>query len=177
MNKSKDKNLEDFKYLIDSRNLTSKQKREERDALLKARELRFRNRTDNEIKTAKLMQLKYQMEDYLSNPTCSGPFFSDFLKSYIDTLYDKRKNFASDINVKPLVISHILNGHREPQDTFLFRLIYHSQHTFQELCEFSWELWPKVYYQDKVCLMKELSKQWVKTEGKKLKGKEIKIFE
>lgn len=173
----RNKDIEEFKYLIDSRNLTSAEKKEEREALLRARELRFRNRTDNEVKTAKLMQLKYKMEDYVSDFTCSGPYFTEFLKSYIDTLYDKRKNFASDINVKPLVISHILNGHREPQDTFFLRLIHHSQQTFRSLCEFNWDLWPKVYFQDKVCLMKASSKEWEKTEGRKLRGKEIKVSE
>ena len=47
--KRRSKYLEDFKYLIDSRNLTNEEKRAERDAILKAREARFRERLDNEI--------------------------------------------------------------------------------------------------------------------------------
>lgn len=172
------KDLEEFKYLIDSRNLTSREQQEERDALLKAREIRFKAKTENEVKTAKLMQLKYQMEEYLGTSKGSPqPNFQNFLKTYIDALYDKRKNFASDINITPLALSHILNRHREPEEAFLFKLIHHSQKTFSELCEFNWELWPKVYFQDKVCMMKETSKRWEKSEEKRIKGRKVKILD
>lgn len=170
--KRRNKDLEDFKYLIDSRNLTNKEKRAERDAILKAREARFRERSDNEIKTAKLMQLKYQMEKYLNKPKCSlGPFFPKFLINYIDTLYDKRKKFASDISVTPVSLSHILNEHREPKDVFLHRLILHSQVSFKDRCEFDKELWPKVYYQDKVCRIMASSEKWEISEEKYVKGR------
>lgn len=176
--KSKNKDLEDFKYLIDSRNLSSEEKKKERDLLLKARELRYRNRKENEIKTAKLMQLKYKMEEYVNDAACDvGHDFPEFLRLYIDILYEKRKNFASDINVNPLVVSHVLNRHREPAETFLYRLIHHTQETYSGLCEFSWELWPKVYYRDKVCVMKKRSQQWEKSEGKQVRGKTITFFE
>jgi hypothetical protein len=169
------KDIEDFKYLIDSRNLGIKEKREERNALLQAREERFRRRSENEIRRARLMQLKYQMEDYVGSSIFSAPRFADFLRSYIDILYDKQKDFASDMQVTPMAISHVLHRHREPQEEFLFRLIEHSKQTFQELGGFSWELWPKVYYQDKVLLMKESGKAWAKANSSKPKGRAIAI--
>ncbi|WP_416865895.1 MAG: hypothetical protein ACMVP2_26820 [Imperialibacter sp.] len=165
------RDIEDFKYLIDSRNLSSKEKREERNAILKAREIRFRSRSENEARRARLMQLKYQMDDHVSSPTFSAPRFTDFLRSYIDILYDKQKDFATDMQVTPMTISHILNGHREPQEEFLFGLIDHSQQTFRELGGFSWDLWPRVYYQDKVFLIKESGRAWAKTNNKKPKGR------
>lgn len=114
------KELEEFVYLVDSRNLTSKEKREERKAILKAREARFRDRTENEVRTAKLMQLKYKMEEYLNAPNFnSESLFPIFLTTYVDCLYDKRKNFASDIEIEPMTLSHVLNKRRQPKDTFL----------------------------------------------------------
>lgn len=172
------RDLEDFKYLIDSRNLTDKDKREGKDAILKAREARFRERSDYEIKTAKLMQLKFQMEEYLNKPKYSfKPYFTKFLRMYIDTLYEKRKNFASDISVTPIALSHILNKHREPKDLFLYRLFLHSQDSFKNLCDFDKELWPKVYYQDKVGNFMTSSQKWKKSEEKFVKGKTVRVSE
>lgn len=54
--------LDDFKYLIDSRNLSNKEKLSEREAILRARELRFRERKEKDITISNLLQLKYQME-------------------------------------------------------------------------------------------------------------------
>jgi hypothetical protein len=170
------KDLEDFKYLIDSRNLTNREKAEERDAILKARAARFGKRSDNEIKTASLMQLKFQMEEYMSSPLCSlEASFPKFLMTYIDTLYEKRKDFASDISIKPIVLSHVLNEHREPNDSFLLRLMLHSQDSFKDLFNFNSELWAMVYYQDKVCRFLGSSKKWGKSEMKHVKGKTIKL--
>ena len=166
--------MEEFKYLIDSRNLTDKEKASEKEAILKAREERFRKRSGDDIKMAKLMQLKYQMEEYLDNPKCSsGPYFPKFLKTYIDTLYEKQKNFASDINVTPIVLSHVLNKHREPKNDFLYRLILHTKGSFKGLCDFDEELWPRVYYQDKVCDFMESVEEWEKSESKHVKSKSI----
>tara|TARA_R110000744_G_scaffold181413_1_gene300566 strand:+ start:14564 stop:15094 length:531 start_codon:yes stop_codon:yes gene_type:complete len=170
------KSMEDFKYLIDSRNLTDKEKVEDREAIVKARAERFGKRTDNEIKTARLMQLKFQMEEYLSSPLGSSvPSFPKFLITYIDTLYDKRKDFASDISIKPIVLSHILNEHREPNESFILRLMLHSQDSFKDLFNFDKELWAMAYYQDKVCRFLGSSEKWVKSERKHVKGKTITI--
>ncbi len=172
--KTINKELNDFKYLIDSRNLTNKEKLSEREAIIKARELRFRKRKDKDIITPKLLQLKYQMEEYLENPVCSNqPLFPKFLKNYVDTLYEKRKGFANDMDIEPTTLSHLINNHREPKDTFIYRLIIHSETTYKNICDFEKELWPKVFYQDKVCDFLSSSEKWKKTEVKHVKNNAI----
>lgn len=170
--------LDDFKYLIDSRNLTNKEKVLEREAILKARASRFRNRSDNEIKNAKLMQLKYQIKDYIDNLIENHtPSFLRFLKVYIDTLYNKRKEFASDINIEPISLSHILNGHREPNERFLSKLIRHSHISFKELGGFDKQLWPRIYFWDKAIRYLNSIDDWdlesEKSGSKKSTGKFI----
>lgn len=166
--------LDDFKYLIDSRNLSDKEKISGREDILRARELRFRVRKEKDIIISKLLQLKYQMEEYLENPECNGqPYFSKFLKRYVDTLYDKRKSFAFDIGIEPIKLSHIINNRREPNEIFIYRLIIHSQGVFKDICDFEDDLWPKIYYQDKVCDFHSSSKKWIKTESKHVRDKEL----
>lgn len=154
--KKTNRDLEEFKYLIDSRHLTDKEKEKEREAILKVREARFRNRTSFEIQVARLLQLKYQMEAYLEespeagidNP---GTYFTKFLNIYVNTLYKKKKDFASDLSIDPIVLSQVLNNHRDPQDSFIHRLVIHSTACFEKVCEFDQDIWPRIFYQDKVC--------------------------
>ena len=153
-----ERELEEFKHLIDSRNLSSEERKREREAILKARAQRFQKRSEEEKTVAKLMQLKYLMEEYVEDTVCkSGSSFSTFLSTYVDILYPKRKQFAEDISVKPITLSHIIHKHREPRDSFFHRLILHSQETYKSICKFEEELWIKVYFQDKVCSLKNSS--------------------
>jgi uncharacterized protein YegP (UPF0339 family) len=170
INKGTNKDLEEFKYLIDSRNLSDKEKNEERDAIIKARADRFKERSVDFPKEAKLMQLKIQMRDYLSEVgTFHKSSFSKFLRIYSDILFDKRKEFALDMSIEPMSLSHILNGRREPNDTFLMRLIDHSQNSFKKLGGFDKTLWPMIFYRDKVnILLDSLGKRG--TESKKRAG-------
>lgn len=172
--------LEEFKYLIDSRNLSDKEKKEEKEALLKVREERYRRRSKNEIKAAKLLQLKLQMEDYVNESKWTSEHqlsFSDFLRRYIDILYDTRKSFASDMGVSPILISHLVNNHRELRPSFLSRLMLHSQESYREICDFSKELWPKVFYQDKLKHFMIDNRKLEKIERKEVKGKVVKVAE
>ena len=166
--------LDEFKYLIDSRNLSEKDKEAEREVLLKAREARFKSRSEYDRKVAKLMQLKYQMEEYVKNPECSsGPNFSRFLSIYVDTLYKKRKDFASDLSIDPVLLSHVLNNHRSPQETFIHRLILHSELSYKSVCDFRRDLWPRVFYQDKVCQFLTAQDQVRESEMKYITGRDI----
>ncbi|RYM30853.1 hypothetical protein ERX46_17375 [Brumimicrobium glaciale] len=172
--KTVNKELDDFKYLIDSRNLSSKEKLSEREAIMHARELRFKDRKEKDITIAKLLQIKYQMDEYLENPLCNNqPYFPKFLESYVDSLYDKRKNFAIDIDIEPTTLSHIINGHRQPKDSFIYRLIVHSEAVFENISNFDKDLWPKIFYQDKVCEFLSSSEEWKKTESKHVRNKEF----
>lgn len=173
-NKTTNTELDDFKYLIDSRHLSNNEKLSEREAILRARELRFRERKAKDITTSKLLQLKYQMEDYLENPLFHNqPYFPKFLERYVDTLYDKRKSFAFDIDVEPITLSHVINKHRDPKDSFIYRLIVHSQAVYKDVGSFEKDLWPKIYYQDKVCDFLSSSEKWKKTESKHVRHKEL----
>ncbi|MEM6719323.1 MAG: hypothetical protein AAF611_08425 [Bacteroidota bacterium] len=169
------KDLEKFKYLIDSRKLSKSEKERERELLAKARKERYASITLTETKIAKLLQLKYQMEAYIDdanyNTTSS---FERFLAAYVDILYEKRKNFAEDISVTPIFLSHVINKHREPKESFIKRLIVHSRDTYKSISEFSLDLWLKVYYQDKVSNFLRGSKKWEKSEEKYVKSKFIK---
>lgn len=105
---------------------------------------------------ARLLQLKYQMEayleEYLEEGVCkSGPYFTIFLNTYVNTLYKKKKDFASDLSIDPIVLSQVLNDHRDPQESFIHRLVLHSMASFEKVCEFNEDMWPRIFYQDKVC--------------------------
>lgn len=154
--KKTNRNMEEFKYLIDSRDLTDKEKEKEKEAILKVREARSRNRSRYELQEAKLLQLNYQMEAYLEEDLeegdhNSGPYFTRFLNTYVNILYKKKKDFASDLSIDPIVLSQVLNMHRDPQESFIHRLVVHSIASFEKVCEFSQDLWPRIFYKDKVC--------------------------
>jgi len=153
--------VENFKYLIDSRKLSSKERKQNADEMQKARAERFINRSSHEIKMAKLMQLKFQMEDYLDAPNNDSRFsFIYFLKKYVEIIYKKQKDFAHDLSVEPLLLSQLLNRHREPQEKFMLRLMVHSDRTFKTVCKFDQEIWYKIYYQEKLEQIISTQKNW-----------------
>lgn len=165
--------MEEFKDLIDSRVISDKEKEkeQERNGLIAAREKRFRERSESEKLIGNLLQLKYQIENYLNNPIYSNEqFFSKFLSIYVDTLYKKRKNFASDLDINPIILSQIINNHRDPKEEFLIRLIVHSQAVFKTFGHFEKDLWPKLYYQDKICKFITSSERKRKIEEKHVKN-------
>lgn len=161
IDKIKDKELEEFKYLIDSRNLSVKERKANVAEILKARSDRFKQRSSYDIKLAKLMQLKLQMEEYLKTPKYEEEFsFSNCLATYVDTIYDKRKNFAHDISIEPLMLSQVINNHREPQEKFILRLIIHSEKSFKSLGKFDQSTWYNIYFKEKVGKIMSTQKQW-----------------
>ena len=85
-NKKNNIELEEFKYLIDSRNLSDKKRKENADAIMKA----YLSTPDYDIKNS----------------------FSNFLRLYIDTIYAKRKNFAIDMSINPLMLNQVLTNSR-----------------------------------------------------------------
>ena len=149
--RKKEIELEEFKYLIDSRGLSEQEEEENRIALLKAREKGFRERTPEVNRNLRLMQLYFQMRTYLDKPdTSTESRFTEFLKMYSNALYEKHKDFASDLGIKPITLSQVINKHREPQELFLRKLVKHSEKVFKEIRYFKKDIWPRVYYQDKL---------------------------
>jgi hypothetical protein len=141
----------DAEYGVDSRYESSKERESEAVALMEARIKKMKGLSGEEIIHAKLMQLKLKMEEYLTKSTYDqSHYFSDFLKIYIDTIYSKRSGFADDIDITPVLLSQIINHHREPNGEFFQKLMIHSEKMFRNICEFQPQIWYQVFYQEKL---------------------------
>lgn len=107
--------------------LTPAQKAESNEELRVKRQQLRQSVTPKEVLLSRLLQLKFQMEDYLENPNHdSKRSFSYFLKGYLEMLNKKNKEFASDIDINPTELSQILNNHRFPGEKVIIRLEIHS---------------------------------------------------
>jgi hypothetical protein len=74
-----------------------------------------------------VLQLKFIMEDYIHDNHYEKLMrFSFFLKDYMLTLELKQKEFAEQIGLKPVELSHYLNGRRKPNHELMIRLEFHS---------------------------------------------------
>jgi len=173
MIKKKFKEIEGAEYGVDSRYSSKKQWLADSKALMEARLDRMKNLSNNQIIGAKLLQLKLKMEEYVQKPVYEDHnFFMEFLTSYIDTVYRKRSNFASDIDITPVRLSQVLNGHREPKDEFMRRLMIHSEKTYQNICQFHKQTWYQVYYHEKICDTMSSQDKWRPNVEKHVKIKE-----
>jgi hypothetical protein len=96
-------------------------------------EARKKNReifTENQKLYAKVLQLRFLMEDYAKSEVYIDDLsFASFLKKYIRLNYKINKNFANDINLKEAELSLILNRHRLPNEKIIVRLELHSNNT------------------------------------------------
>lgn len=138
-------------YGVDSRYASAKERESEAVALMEARIKKMKGLTAEEIMRAKLMQLKLKMEECLiKSAVDQSNLFSEFLKIYIDTIYSKRSGFADDIDITPVLLSQIINNHREPGSEFFQKLMIHSEKMFRSVCEFQPQIWYQIYYQDKL---------------------------
>jgi len=77
---------------------------------------------------AQIMQLRFQIEDYLrENHFNRKKTFGYFLKSYITILDKKSNEFADEIDIKPTELSQYINNHRMPPQPVMIRLEIHSK--------------------------------------------------
>jgi plasmid maintenance system antidote protein VapI len=84
-----------------------------------------------------LLQLKFQIEDYIGSKDFSKTqTFSFFLKEYILRLDKKNKEFAEEIDIDPTELSQIINHHRYPSQKLIIRLEIHSNKNFPALMWF-----------------------------------------
>jgi len=142
---------QDPEYGVDSRYTSKKDRLEDSKLLMEARLKRLSNLSEEEIINAKLLQLKYRMEEFVLNPIKKREnYFLDFLKQYIEILYIKRGHFAEDINITPVLLSQILNKHREPKKEFILRLIIHSEKIYKRFSPIHEKLWFQVFYHEKI---------------------------
>lgn len=162
---------ENAEYGVDSRYKSKKERESDALALMEARLERMKNLSKKDITRAKLYQLKLKMERYLEEPAADDRYnFTRFLETYIDTIYPKRNQFAEDISINPVLLSQIINRHREPKNEFLLKLMIHSEKTFKEISDFNKKTWYQIYFNEKI--NETMSKQdewWPKIE------KEIKV--
>ncbi|MFO7614004.1 MAG: hypothetical protein R6W71_05120 [Bacteroidales bacterium] len=141
----------DAEYGVESRYGSSKERESEAVSLMEARIKKMKGLSGEDIIRAKLMQLKLKMEDYLTKSAyVHRNYFSEFLKMYIDTIYLKRSSFADDIDITPVLLSQIINNHREPNEEFFKKLMIHSEKVFGNVCEFQSQIWYQVYYREKL---------------------------
>ena len=106
------KEIEGAEYGVDSRYASKNEKETDGRALMEARLKRMKNVSADHIVQAKLLQLKFKMEEYIKKPVYKDHnFFTEFLTTYIDTIYSRRNNFAKDINITPVRLSQVLNNH------------------------------------------------------------------
>ncbi|MFO7822521.1 MAG: hypothetical protein R6V72_01190 [Cyclobacterium sp.] len=151
----------DTEFGVDSRYSSEKERKSDAAALMEARLRRMKNLSKEKITKAKLMQLKLRMDEYIKHPAHDNHSnFLEFLKSYIDTLYSKRSDFARDIAVTSVSLSQVINKHREPKEEFLLKLMIHSEKVYAGFCAFPKEIWYQVYYHEKICNTMSNQKEW-----------------
>ncbi len=155
------KDIMDTEYGIDSRYKSDKERESDATALMEARLMRIKGLSKDHIVKAKLLQLKLKMEEYIKSPVYDNKnYFSEFLKMYIDTIYQKRSSFAKDIDIAPVSLSQVINNHREPPEEFLLKLMIHSEKAFKNVCEFHKKTWYQVYFHEKICDTMSNQEQW-----------------
>ena len=155
------KNIIDIEYGVDSRYKSDKERESDATSLMEARLRRMKNLSKDQITKAKLMQLKLQMEEYVKDPVYDKHnYFSEFLKTYIDSIYSKRITFAEDIDIAPVSLSQVINNHREPNEEFIMKLMIHSEKVYKDICEFHKKTWYQVYFHEKICNTMSNQEQW-----------------
>lgn len=152
---------EDPEYGLDSRYQSEEEKNSEAVLLMEARLDKMKNLSHGDIAAAKLMQLKLQMDEYLTRPLCEEKgYFLSFLKSYIDIIYKRKSSFASDMDINATRLSQIVNQHREPSTEFFRRLMIHSEKIYERICNFDPKIWYELYYQENLCRMMADQDHW-----------------
>lgn len=119
---------------LPSHGLTDKEKSQADEELLRFRKGRLGAYTEKEELLARLMQLKYKIEDFVSSPLEENKMtgevgFGSFLAQYIKVLNRKQEDFAFEIDIHPTKLSRIINSRDEPKPKLFYRLEIHSGHT------------------------------------------------
>ncbi len=84
--------------------------------------------SDAEKLYAQLLQIKYQMEDYVNSGEYSeGNTFGYFLNEYIHALHMGKTDFSKEISLDNTKLSRLLHDRDEPNETVYVRLEIHSR--------------------------------------------------
>ena len=164
----------DAEYGVDSRYISEKEKNNDATALMEARLDRMKNLSREQIVKANLLQLKLKMDEYINNPALGREqYFTKFLATYIDTIYNKRSSFAKDIDVTVVNLSQVVNNHREPSEEFILKLMIHSEGTYMSVCKFQKEVWYQIYFNEKISATMASQDVWRPRISKQIKFVEI----
>lgn len=164
----------DPEYGVDSRYASQEERDTEAMVLMEARLERMKNVSKEQIKSAKLMQLKFKMEEFIKQTVLNrAESFNHFLKSYISILYSKQSLFADDIGITSAYLSQIINNHRQPKEDFLKRLMLHSEKVYAEVCDFNKRIWYQVYQHERLCDTMSRQSEWRAKFEKQIKYKKM----
>lgn len=106
---------------------TTPEEIKEEEEFWKERRRQFENRSPQQKIYSKMLQLKFQLQDYVRENQYDGRLnFGYFLNEYINRQEKQDKQFAAEVDVKPAVLSQYLNNHRKPTEKFVIRLELHS---------------------------------------------------
>ena len=145
--------------------LTAKQKKESDEKMNEMRRKMKEDLTPNQILLSRLLQLKYQMEEYTTNTTYDiDRSFGFYLREYLKSFNKKNKDFAKDIDIDETELSQILNRHRKPSEKIMVRLEIHSNKTIPAIT------WYKVLEKEKEHELLT-NKDIRKTESKHVKNR------
>ncbi len=165
---------ENTEFGVDSRYHNSKERESDSVALMEARLKRMKNLSKEQIMQARLVQLKLKMENYIHvEADDAKDSFTGFLESYIDILYSRRTEFASDVNISDVLLSQIINRHREASKDFMLKLMIHSEKIFSGISDFRKETWYHIYFQEKIRDMMATQKDWRPEIEKQVKLREL----
>jgi hypothetical protein len=174
MNKYLPNTIQVPEWAVDSRYHNADEEKREAKALLKARLQRLKNVSEQDKMKTKLLQIKWQMEDYVK---CGQPNkeygFAYFLATYLDTLYSKRIDFTNDLNVSAVLLSQVIGKHREPSLDFILKLMVHSKKVFSLLEPIDVSVWYRIYLLDKLHHTLANQAAWLKQYEKQVKVKAI----
>jgi len=136
------KNLEGIN--LAGHGLTENEKKLADEELVSFRKARLRGYSEQEELFARLTQLRYKIEDFISAPIDEVDMnnrlnFGSFLSQYIKVLNRKQEDFAKEIDLHATKLSRIINNRDEPNQKLFFRLEIHSGLTIPAL------IWWKCY--------------------------------
>lgn len=113
-----------------TKGLTPKQKKDAELQLKHARTKVQTEMTDRDRLASKILQFKFQIEDYLNSESFNpNRTFGHFLREYVNLLNKKRKNFAQEIDIDETELSQLINRHRLPNENIIIRLEIHSNNS------------------------------------------------
>lgn len=116
--------VKSFVFPVD---LSEGQKKRVSTALAKARRRSLDQMTEEEKRSISLLQLRFQVEDYISNQEFHPDMrIGPVLKRYLQILNKKRVDFASEISIHETLLSQLINNRRRPSEIIIIRLELHS---------------------------------------------------